>query len=196
MAKPPINELSVTRYTLDASASRFTVQAFASGMLSAFGHNPTIAIREFTGEVRLATSILSGSAMSMKISAESLMVRDQISDNDRREIEHLMRQQVLETDRYPWIVYESSDASGTQTGVDQYRVTLLGRLTLHGVTRDFPVPAYVSLSGATLRATGDFTVRQTDFDIRPVKALAGTLKVKDELKLAFDIAAKQQQGAR
>jgi len=29
------------------------VQAFASGMLSGLGHNPTFAIREFTGELRL-----------------------------------------------------------------------------------------------------------------------------------------------
>ena len=37
-------------YVLDAAKSRFLVKASATGLLSAFGHNPTIAIRGFTGE--------------------------------------------------------------------------------------------------------------------------------------------------
>jgi hypothetical protein len=39
--------LSTVRYVFDPSVSRFTVQAFATGLLCAFGHNPTIAIRDF-----------------------------------------------------------------------------------------------------------------------------------------------------
>ena len=38
-------------YVVDARASRFTVQAFASWDLSAMGHNPKIGIRTFAGEV-------------------------------------------------------------------------------------------------------------------------------------------------
>ena len=38
-------------YVVDARASRFTVQAFATGILSAMGHNPKIGIRTFAGEV-------------------------------------------------------------------------------------------------------------------------------------------------
>ena len=40
------------RYRLDPAHSRFTVQAFAAGMLSFLGHNPTFAVRDFQGEVR------------------------------------------------------------------------------------------------------------------------------------------------
>ena len=36
-------------YAINAMVSRFTVQAFASGLLSAFGHNPKIAIRDLKG---------------------------------------------------------------------------------------------------------------------------------------------------
>ncbi len=37
-------------YVIDSRASRFTVQAFATGMLARMGHNPTIGIRDFSGD--------------------------------------------------------------------------------------------------------------------------------------------------
>ena len=43
-----------------------------------------------------------------------------------------------------------------------------------------------------LRASGEFTVRQTDYGIKPVSVAGGALKVKDELKFSFDIVARKQ----
>ena len=40
-------------YVMDTRASQFTVQVFAGGLLSAFGHNPTIAISDFPGEAEV-----------------------------------------------------------------------------------------------------------------------------------------------
>jgi hypothetical protein len=42
-----------------------------------------------------------------------------------------------------------------------------------------------------LRAYGKFSIKQSDFKIRLVSVAVGALKVKDELKLAFDIIAKK-----
>jgi hypothetical protein len=50
----------------------------------------------------------------------------------------------------------------------------------------------VTLAGDTLRAAGEFSVRQSDYEIRPVSAAGGTVKVKDDLKLTFDITARRQ----
>ncbi len=46
------NETIAVRYRIDARQSRFTVQAFAEGLFSVFGHNPIIAIRSFGGDAR------------------------------------------------------------------------------------------------------------------------------------------------
>ena len=56
-----------------------------------------------------------------------------------------------------------------------------------------PVSARVSVNGSSLRATGEFALRQSDFGIAPVSAAAGTIRVKDEVKCAFDILALRQQ---
>jgi hypothetical protein len=45
-------------------------------------------------------------------------------------------------------------------------------------------------NGDTLRAQGEATLRLTDFRIEPVSVAGGMLKVKDEVKLTFDIVAR------
>jgi polyisoprenoid-binding protein YceI len=192
----PANAMEETktaiRFTVNTRASRFTVRAFASGVLSAFGHNPNIAIREFTGEAQVNPEKVEESRLLLTINAASLGVTDDISDKDRREIERQMLEEVLEVSSYPEIVYECSRFTANKTGEGQYQVTLDGDLTLHGVTRNQSVSARVTLGGDTLTAFGDFALRQSDYEIELVSALGGALKVKDEIKGTFNIVARKQ----
>jgi polyisoprenoid-binding protein YceI len=161
-------------------------------MLSAFAHSPTIAIPDFQGEVQWNSSALEDASLRLVIRAPSLTVTDDISDKDRQEIERKMYQEVLETDGFPEIVYECSRVSSIQKiGEGSYVVVLNGELALRGVTRDQPVSARVTLKGDTLRAAGEFSVRQSDYEIKPVSAAGGTVKLKDELKLSFDVTARK-----
>jgi polyisoprenoid-binding protein YceI len=181
------------RYLIDGTGSTFTVRAFATGMLSAFGHNPTIAIPELKGEVQFASGTLEDASVRIVIQAASLTVTDDISNKDRQEIEGRMHDEVLESEGYPEIVYECSRMSSIEKmGEAQYSVALNGELSLHGVTRNQPVSARVTLRGDILRAAGEFSIRQSDYEIRPVSAAGGTVKLKDELKLSFDISARRQ----
>ena len=182
------------RYCVDPQASRFTVQAFAGGPLSAVGHNPTFAIRDFRGEVEFDPKEPSAGSLRMVIAATSLALTDSVSDKDRQEIERTTQKQVLESDRFPEITYDCPASRITAIGPMQ--LTLAGDLTLHGVTRTQTVSARVYLTGQTLRGQGEATVRQADFGIARVKVAGGMLHVKDELKLAFDIVARAASGRR
>jgi polyisoprenoid-binding protein YceI len=184
-------EAGTVRYSIDAKGSKFTVRAFAAGLLSAFGHDPTIAIPDFEGEAILNADALEKSSLRVVVNASSLAVTDDISQKDRDEINRRMHGEVLESDSYSEIVYECSKLTASKTGEGQYWVALNGELTLHGVTRSQPVSARVTLDGDTLRAAGDFSVRQSDYDINPVSAAGGTVKLKDELKLSFDITGRK-----
>ena len=104
-------EVSAVRYAIDSRISRFTVRAFASGMLSAFGHSPTIAIRDFAGEAQFNPDRLESASLHVTVKAASLTVTDDISDKDRREIEREMQDNVLESAKYPEIVYDCSRVS-------------------------------------------------------------------------------------
>jgi polyisoprenoid-binding protein YceI len=183
----------MTHYRLDAGQSRFTVQAFAEGLLSGFGHNPVIAIRDFEGEAESADGTLDAAKLRVKVRADSLAVSEDVKGKDRVEIEQMMREQVLETARFPEIDFESTSVTASRLSGGRFRVRVIGDLTMHGVTgRNLWIQAEVKATDDGLRAQGEFTLRQTDYQIKPVSVAGGTLKVKNELKFSFDIIASKQ----
>ena len=186
-------EIAVTRYLIEKRTSRFTVRAFASGMLSAFGHNPVIDIRDLTGEAGFSPEAPENGYLRMRIKADSLQVTGDISSKDLREMERMMREEVLEVTKYPEIVYESTGTSASQLGEGRYRVEVPGNLTLHGMTRSQPVWAQMTITGDMLRANGEFSILQSNYGIKLVSVAGGTLKLKDELKFTFDIAGRKQE---
>ena len=40
---------------------------------------------------------------------------------------------------------------------------------------------------------GHFTLKQTDYQIKPISLAGGAIKLKDELKLSFAMVAREQQ---
>jgi polyisoprenoid-binding protein YceI len=184
---------TLVHYVIDARASRFTVQAFATGLLSSMGHSPTVGIRGFKGEVNFNPEATQGSGFRLSIPTASMSVQDDISDKDRREIERLMNEQIMETARYPEVVYEAPMVSITKLGGFLYSAALDGKLSLHGVTRTHLVMARIAVFGAMLRASGDFTLSQSDYEIKPFSFAGGALKLKDELKFSFEMVVREQE---
>lgn len=178
----------MNRYRIDPARSRFAVQAFSGGLLAAFAHSPTFAVREFSGEVRLGDSA-EGLELAMTINPGSLELEDRVSASDRREIEDRMRGEVLETTAFREIAYRGTAVRADTIGQGRYRVVIEGDLTLHGPTRPYRIDAELIVFGDGLRLGGGGTVRMSEFGIRPVTAVGGTIKLKDELRLSFDLAA-------
>jgi polyisoprenoid-binding protein YceI len=181
-----------TVYKIDASKSRFIVRAFVGGVFSAFGHDHTIAVPDFDGEARFVPGGSDVGRLRVSAKAGSFVVTNKISEQDRKEIESTMREKVLETSKYPEIVFRSTSVSASQSPDGSYQVKISGDLSLHGITRNRGIAATVNITGDTLRAKGEFPLLQTDYKITPVSVAAGTVKVKDELKLSFDIFAIKQ----
>ena len=111
----PQTAVAAHKYSINAMVSRFTVQAFASGFLSAFGHNPKFAIRDLSGEINFDPEHIEKSTMHLVIRATSLSVTDNISDKDRREIEGEMRDKVLEIAKYPEIAQPARSDPPTES---------------------------------------------------------------------------------
>jgi polyisoprenoid-binding protein YceI len=186
-------ETPAGRYVIDSRASRFTVQAFATGLMARMGHNPIIGIRDFSGEMQFNPDKLEAGGFRLVIKSASLSVQNDISDKDLREIERLMNQEVLETAKFPEIVYETTSISVTRMADMLCSATLNGKLTMHGVTRNQTIVVRVALLGSMLRASGDFTLDQTDYNIKLVSVAGGALKLKDELKFSFEMVARRAE---
>jgi polyisoprenoid-binding protein YceI len=183
------NSPASMRYRIDSGQSKFTVRALVGGLLSSFGHNHTIAIREFTGEANLTPNSIEPASMQLTIKADSLTVLDKVSDKDKKEIEAKMQNEVLETGQHPTIVFKSTNISASKTTEGQFDVQIWGDVTLHGVTKSIWFKGQMTMSGNTLRSKGEFALRQSEFKIKPVSVAGGTIKVKDELKFSFEIVA-------
>jgi polyisoprenoid-binding protein YceI len=183
---------TTVHYVTDTRASQFAVQVFSGGLLSAFGHSPIIAIRDFSGEAEVNPDDLDRSSLKLTINPASLTVKDDISDKDRREMERTMQENILETSAYPDIVYECSNLAATKIDEGRYSVILNGELTLHGVTRSQSVPARVVVAEDSVRAFGTFSLLQTDYYLKLASVAGGALKVKDELKFSFNILARKK----
>lgn len=179
----------ITTYRLDPRPSRFTIRVTAGGLLSAFGHNPLIGVRDFNGEVQFDPASPESASVHVQVPARSLEVAGDVNEKDRREIERIMHEQVLESDSYPLIEFQSSEVKVTSSGAGQFRVEISGELSLHGVTRPQTIVARVTASGERLRASGEFSIYQTEYGIQLVTVAGGALKVKDEVKASFEILA-------
>jgi len=180
-----------TTYRVNPESSRFTMQAFAEGLLSAFGHNPKLNAREFSGEVLIEGDKVESASLHFLVKTGSLHVADDVSEKDRLEIERSTRDDVLEAARYPEIVYQGKVVSADRIYEGFYRVKIEGELSLHGIKRSQPLDFQVRVSEDTIRAEGEATLNQSDFEIKKVSVAGGTLRVKDEVKLTFLMVAEK-----
>jgi hypothetical protein len=44
-----------------------------------------------------------------------------------------------------------------------------------------------------LRVSGEFSLRQSDYGIKPVSFAGGALRLKDELKFKFELVGRKQE---
>ena len=162
--------------SIDAAKSSVTIQVKKAGVFSAFGHDHEIA-----APVAGGTLDASAGKVELRFRSAALEVRDRgISEKDRAEVQSTMLgPQVLDSQRYPEIVFRSTNAK--QTGGSAWRVE--GELTLHGQTR--PVTADIRDQGG--HYVGTVHLKQTDFGIQPIKVAGGTVRVKDEIQIDVDI---------
>lgn len=182
----------VVRYAIDPKASQFTVQAFASGLISVVAHSPKIAIRSWTGEVRFIPETLSDAQLKVVIKPSSLEVLDEIRDSERRELHRVMYDEVLETRLYPEVLFESSRISADREKDSLFRVNVEGQLSLHGSSNGIAFFSQVAFGVDTFRAHGEFTLLQTDYGIKIASIAGGTLKLQDELKFRFYVVGRKQ----
>src|SRR5437764_1214662 len=190
---PNITAVAVApaRYRLDAGQSQFMVRAFAGGPLFFKGHDHFVKVGDFTGEAELTPGALSPASLHLRVRADSLEeTRDVFTPQQKQIINKELREIVLETAKYPEIIFKSTDVTGNLTG-GQFEAKIGGDLTLHGVTHHIRIPAQVTLSGTTLRARGEFTVNRGDYNVKATSAVHGLVRVRDKLKFTFDIAAHQ-----
>lgn len=164
---------------MDAAKSTMTVRVFKSGLFSAFGHEHEISAPVEQGSFREDKP-----SVELSVDARKLRVMDKdVSDKDRAEIqETMLGPKVLDTQQFREIRFRSTQVDRLGDG----KWLVHGDLTLHGQTR----PVQVKVEGQNGRYRGSAELQQKDFGITPVTVAGGTVKVKNEVRIEFDISGQ------
>ena len=162
-------------HSIDTATSKLTVRAFKTGLFSGFADNHEIEAPVTEGSVDEAAG-----HVKFAVDARRMKVLDpQMNPARRQEVqERMLGPEVLDSTRFPQIAFESTSVERSK-GL----YVVHGQLSLHGVTQ----PVVVSVRGENSRYMGKCTLKQRDFGIAPISIAGGTVKVKDELQIEFDI---------
>ena len=173
--------LYAQRQGIDVSKSSVKIRVFKSGMFSAFAHDHEIQAPIDGGEINSS----SNPSVQLRMDARKMRVLDpEISVASRADIQRTMEgAEVLDVEHFPKISYRSTAIASTGAG----RWEVRGNLNLHG--KNQPVAVSVSLEGGHYRGSASF--KQSQFGITPIRIAGGTVKVKDEVKIEFDIVPVQ-----
>jgi polyisoprenoid-binding protein YceI len=175
---------------IDTAHSTITIHVFKTGLFSALGHNHEISAPIESGNVRdkVQEKVQDNAqppgnpSVELRVDARKLRVLDPDASADTRaQVQRTMLgPEVLDADRLPEIHFQSTavEASGAN------HWTVRGNLDLHG--QSHPVAVDVTLKDSTYRGSAAF--KQTDFGIKPVSVAGGTVKIKDEVKIDFEIS--------
>lgn len=164
---------------IDTRNSALTVRVFKSGLLSAFGHE-----HEISAPIQQGRVSESNRSVDVTVDARQLRVMDtDVSEKDRAEIqETMLGPKVLDSRQFPEIRFHSTAVEPAGEG----RWMLVGDLTLHGQTR----PVKLEVQGQNGHYKGSAQLKQRDFGIEPVSVGGGAVKVKNELRVEFDIVPR------
>jgi polyisoprenoid-binding protein YceI len=178
-------------FRVDPAATSVVVHVGRAGLFRFAGHDHEVAVPGVEGRITLDSSDPGRSRVSVQFDAKALKVTGRGEPaGDVAEVQRTMlSDRVLDVARYPTIAFESDRISVQQRSASNLTLRVDGRLTLHGVAKPVSVPVAVRLDGNRMTATGEATVRQTEFGIRPVTAAGGTVRVKDEVEVMFTIVA-------
>ena len=180
-------------YGVVESKSSVQVHVGKSGAFSFAGHKHEVQA-PVSGTVTADPKDLSGSSVELTFDSGRLRVLPEGEPSgDAPKVEAAMRgPEVLDAVRFPKIHFKSKKVTGRQASGGGYDVSLVGELSLHGMTHEITVPVKVTLDGRTLTAVGETTLRHDQFGMKPVTAAGGSVKVSNELKIEFKIVAEQK----
>jgi polyisoprenoid-binding protein YceI len=178
-------------YTVDAEASRVTIQVGKGGLFGFAGHEHEVVAPEVTGEVIADVEDLARSSVTLLFTAGALRVtgRGEPAEDVPKVQEAMLGPKVLDVTRYPQIRFTSRTVSGKLAGPGVYELQVVGDMELHGVTKSLTLPLKVEMADDRLTASGRTVLRQKDFAMSPV-SVAGVVKVKNEVGVDFVIVAR------
>ena len=171
---------------------RFKVNLSESKITASVAEPMAMIRGSATGTFRIVSGEVQGNPATVDETGGVKMVIDAASyktDSDSRDKDVI--ENALEAPKYPTITFESAGLSGVRRdGVNAGQLLVLGKLTLHGVTKDIAVPVTVVLDGnGRLVTDGTYSFKFEDYGVKRPSKMMGLMTTGDEAKIDFHIVA-------
>jgi polyisoprenoid-binding protein YceI len=180
-------------YRVVAEESRMTVHVGTAGLFKVFGHEHNIQVKGIAGRVEWNPEAPASSRFTLEVDAASLTVADEeLSEKDRAQVQSDMETKALALPQNPKIVFVSTEVRVEKSEGANRRLKLRGTLSLRGVTKPVEVPLTLEVAEGRLTAKGEMELDGRTWSVPQIAAVGGSVKTKEELQLAFEIAAVRE----
>jgi polyisoprenoid-binding protein YceI len=136
-----------------------------------------------TGTITVTTDGSTSSVSAGTIGVDTTSITSDKSQRDNR-----LRTEGLQTDTYPTATFtltQSVAIPAAATAGTSSDVTLVGDLTIHGVTRSVQIPAKAQLSGGTIQVAGSITFPLSDYGMTAPNIGGFIVSIADQGTLEF-----------
>jgi polyisoprenoid-binding protein YceI len=143
-----------------------------------------------SGEIQIDTS----NPQNSRIGTISVDISKFTSDSNRRD--NAIRGNWLESNAYPIATFTPTKIEGIPvTGEEgvSYALTITGDMTIRDITKEVTFEATVKVEDEVLSGTAETMLLMSDYDIGPIDII-GILKTEDEVKLTFNLVARESPG--
>jgi polyisoprenoid-binding protein YceI len=176
-------DIGVGEWSLDGSDGDLLIRTGVGGPAAAMGHRLTLAMRQWRVTVQWDADGPVGANLVVEVGSLQV-VRGEGGVTPLSGPEKILVRsnalRSLNAKRYPRIMFVTNDIEKTDDG---YRLT--GTLTIHDTSRAQVVDLRTDDQGGNWWLSSETTLRQTEFGITPYSQLLGSLKVADNVVVAF-----------
>ena len=179
-------------FEVDSSRSRVRIHLGRAGLLKVLGHDHEIDAPIAEGRVEAAGRDPGRSSVRLRFEARRLaIVPGTEPAEDVPKVEERMRgEDVLDAVRYADIVFASSSVAAEAGEPGRYHLRVRGTLELKGRLFPVEIPLDVRLDDRGLEARGEVGWRLRDLGVEP-PSVGGVVKVADQFRVTFEIAARR-----
>lgn len=177
-------------YKVVPSQSRITVFSETKSPLKRLQHERELRSNAVSGSVVFSAPNKPASlTMAAKANSFSTVKKHELSDNDVAKINQVTKDTILEADKYPNIAFKSTKINFKPGAGGNFSGSVLGNLTMHGVTKAVSVPISGKITGNTIKAKGSFQVNQTTFGMTIISIMGGIISARDMVQVNLDLTA-------
>ncbi|HEY0074955.1 MAG TPA: YceI family protein [Abditibacteriaceae bacterium] len=179
-------------YKVVPGHSRITAISETKSPLKRLQHERELRSNAISGSIVFSAPNKPASlTMNAKANSFRTVKKHELSDNDVAKIDQVTRDSILEAGKYPNVTFKSTRINFKPSAGGAFKGTVMGNLTMHGVTRAVSVPISGKISGNLIKAKGSFKVNQSDFGMTIISIMGGIISARDMVEIKLDLTAKK-----